>query len=222
MLDAELSHRKVLRIPGRESSAQGERCSGDETIGLGERTAAACELASPLARLPSLCGTERRDPQTLEERFGRSVLAWSEAANRLLDVHSADVWSVVGLTKSEEPCRGFGPPTQQIDERRGVGEDCCQLADPADVRQALVTNPAPRIRVPIVAAVSDRSNRGFDELPPAIVLKCPFDCARDVRAAAADVDPSVELSHEAVVECYLHSHGHNVVDNAYGSKITFT
>ena len=52
MLDRELSHREIARVPGREPAAQRKRGSRKEAVGLGERAAASSVVAAPLARLP--------------------------------------------------------------------------------------------------------------------------------------------------------------------------
>src|SRR6266508_5143986 len=124
MLDRELPHGKVLRIARGETPADRERGGRDETVRLGQRPAAAREPSSPLAGLPSFGGTERHDSKSGKERTRRRVLARPEPSHRLFDVDRADVRRVAGGAKSLQPRKRTATATEQVDQDRGVEQDC--------------------------------------------------------------------------------------------------
>jgi hypothetical protein len=198
MLDGELAHREVLRIPGREPAARRAYRGRDETVGLCESPPALGEVAPPFACLPPLDGAQWHDPKAGEEGASLRLLATSEASNRLLDVDGTGARCISGAPELGQSPPRIGATTEEVDQDRRVEENRSQLPDTALVGVPLIMNPAAGILVPLMTAVGDRAERRFEQLPAVVVIKGALDRVRDVCATPAGADSAVELPDDVV------------------------
>ena len=210
MFDGELAHGEISRIARRESPAQRERGGRYEAVRLGERPPTSGELTAPLSGLPAFGGTQGSGPKPGKDRASGGVLAGPESPNRLLHVDCTDVRCVFRIAERQQTPSRVSATAKEVDEHGRVEENRGQLPNAAVIGAPLVMNPALCVLVPLVTTVGDRADRGLDELPAVVVVKRTLDCARDVRAAAASPDTSVELTHEIIGERNVHTHGHTL------------
>ena len=210
VFDGELAHGEISRIARRESPAQRERCGRHQAVRLGERTPTSGELTAPLSRLPAFGGPQRSDPKPREESASGRVLARPESPNRLFHIDRTYIGCVFRIAERNQTPARVGATAKEVDEHGRVEENRGQLPNAAVIGTPLVTNPALCILVPLVTTVRDRANRRLEELPAVVVVQRALDCSRDVRAAAASSDTSVELAHEIIGERNVHTHGHTI------------
>ena len=69
--------------------------------------------------------------------------------------------------------------------------------------------PGRRILVPLVTAIGQAAERGFDVVPAPFVVQTALDELGDERAPAAGARTPVDLGHEIVVQGYVQTHGRN-------------
>lgn len=78
---------------------------------------------------------------------------------------------------------------------------------------ALRANPTPRVDIPSMTAVLDRSERRLDVVPAALILERTPHGLGDEGAATSASDPAVELRDQLVVEVYVQAHAHTLTHN---------
>jgi len=200
MLDLELGHRKVLRIPGGETSADGGRGCRDQAVTLGESDAFSLKVLSPLSGQPSLGLSERHHTNAGDQSFGSRPFGRPQAARNLLDVDRTDVGSVSSSFEPVVALLSAREAAQQIDEYRGVEEDVRHLPDAARVDPSLRGDPGSRVIVPFVTISRNRSDCRPDQPMPPLIVERARDSTRNERASLARTNVAIELPNELIVE----------------------
>jgi hypothetical protein len=169
VLDLELAHREVPRMPGSQPRANPYGRGSYEAIGLTERDALAREVSTPSSGELALGTTERRDPQASEKGRHRSFLLGSGAAQNLLDVHCTYVGQALALAKLSQTLGGR-QPSQRVDQNGRVKQQHAS-ANASRIAFSLSSDPAGRVCVPLVPLARQRTEASFDGLPALLVLE---------------------------------------------------
>ncbi|MDQ3664915.1 MAG: hypothetical protein M3353_09715, partial [Actinomycetota bacterium] len=122
MLDDQLLHREVVRVPCGEPPADTDCSRRDQTIRLAHRDTLSGEFGPPRARTPALINAERCPPQRVDQVTRESVLVRSNTAGNLVDVDRADVRHLSAATKVEDALTRR-TPTESIDENSRVEQE---------------------------------------------------------------------------------------------------
>ncbi len=210
MVDDDVLHRVVLRVPGREPGSQRGGGRRDEAVGLRERPTSRSEVPAPSARTPGLPLSERDLAQSREQSASSAFFSGPKAADGLLDADGADVRLVAGRSQDAESLHCARPTAQDVYQCRGIEKDSRHSAEPAPIATPLGVDPRGRIRIPSVPAVVDRPDRRLDGLPPPLVFQRTFHRAGDETAAAARPDPPIQLPNRPRVQIDVHSHTHKM------------
>ena len=172
-----------------------------------ERDPLSCEVAAPDAGAYAFGEAERREPQSLEQPLGDRFLSRRQTAPDLLGRDCAH--------PRLDP-RGEGRDREAAAERpRRASMSTVESSSSRATRQparrasvlALGPNPACGVDVPVVARVGKLAERGFDVVPPSLVLETAADELGDERAAAAGADPAIQVLDELVVQRNVQTHG---------------
>ena len=78
------------------------------------------------------------------------------------------------------------------------------------VTEALSTDPAGWVCVPLMFLIGESAKSSFDVLAAARIVECSTQRVRDEGAATPTADTLVELRDEVVLKTYVQSHGHTL------------
>ncbi len=156
VLDHELGHREILRIPGRERGANTNGSRGDKAVCLAQCGPLGSEVTSPASGELAFLSTERCDAKAPQQPADRRLLPTAGAAPQLLDVDGADVRRVCYRPERLHPIRGLSS-AERINQHGGVQEQGghASSADATRVEAPLVPHPCGGVRVPLVPDVRD-------------------------------------------------------------------
>lgn len=123
MLDVELAHRKVLRVPGCKRNAnRGCRC-GNQAICLCERDSAVGVVASPLASELTFPATDLEDLEPVKQSVRCRAFIGPEPAMDFLDIDRGGAWNTGMLPQRPQALDGAGPTAEHVDQDRRIEEN---------------------------------------------------------------------------------------------------
>jgi hypothetical protein len=194
----------VCRVACREPATDAGRSRRDQAVRLGERDAAAGELAPPRTGTTSLSAPELDQLQPIEEQARRVRLAvTTESAVDLLHIDGTDVWAITGGPQCAQAGDRASSAPKEVDEDGGVEQDGCHSADPALVGLSLRAYPGSRILVPLVVRVGDGADGSFQGLPAPLVVEGTTNGLGDEAAATPGADTLVQAPDIGFVEGYV-------------------
>lgn len=123
VLEVELAHRKVLRVPGcKWNGARYRRC-GDQAVCLCESDSPRRVLTSPPAGKLACTATDLDDLQPIEQSIRRGPLIDPEPSMDLLDVDRGGARDARVLPQRSQPFNRAGPTAEHVDEDRCIQEN---------------------------------------------------------------------------------------------------
>ncbi len=207
VIDGQFGHRKVFGVSSRQPRPDTDGRGGDQTVSLMQCDASGCVLSPPRSCPHPLGQAQRGQSKPAEEPLDGCFFRPSYSSPNLFDGDDAHPWFDPATSQSSNPVGRWSTPHRVNEDGRVEHQSRHRSAGSTNVGRSLLTNPAGRIGVPLMAAVTHSAERRLDIVPSPLVIETALDQLLDHHAATPAAGPPVKFSDDSVVQRYVYPHG---------------